>query len=146
MRALPVAAAALLVLTTPSAVMAQETPAPQSKALTELSEKLADPEFQDQANMMGQVLLQTMLELPIGPMADAMHKATDGQSPAIDPDARLRDLAPDAEALPEKFADKLPMALNAMSGMTEGMQAMLPLLRDMTQRMRGAMERKETTK
>jgi len=92
--------------------------------------------------MMGQVLVQTLLELPIGPMAEAMNRATDGKGPDIDPDAKVKDIAPNADELPAQVADKLPMAMNAMSGMSEGMQAMLPALRDMAERMRGAMEKR----
>ncbi len=138
MRVLPVAAAALLVLATPTIALAQDAPAPDSEALSELSHKLADPAFQDQAALMGQVLMQTLLEMPVGPMAEAMNKATGGKGPAIDPDAKVKDLAPNAEELPEQVVDKLPMAMNAMSGMAEGMQAMLPALREMAASMRGA--------
>jgi len=140
MRLLPAAAAALLVFAAPSAALAQD--APNGEEFAEMSQKQADPEFQEQAAMMGQVLVQTLLELPIGPMAEAMNRATDGKGPDIDPDAKVKDIAPNADELPAQVADKLPMAMNAMSGMSEGMQAMLPALRDMAERMRGAMEKR----
>ena len=139
MRLLPVTAAALLVLGAPSAALAQD--GPSDEAFAEMSEKLADPEFQEQAAMMGQVLVQTLLEMPVGPMAEAINRATDGKGPDIDPNAKVKDLAPNAGALPAQMADKLPMAMNAMSSMSEGMQAMLPALRDMAERMRGAMDK-----
>lgn len=143
MRALPVAAAALMVLTLPSAAYAQDAASagPDSQPLTELSEKLADPAIQDQAAIMGEVLVQMMLELPVGPVADAMHKATDGRSPAIDPDAKLRDVAPDAEKMQGQVIEKLPLAMEKMSGMAAGMEAMLPALMNMADQMRGVMER-----
>ncbi|MEM8725677.1 MAG: hypothetical protein AAGE86_09170 [Pseudomonadota bacterium] len=141
MRALPIAAATLLVFALPSAAFAQETAteAPDT-TLAEMSEKLADPEFQDQAATIAQVLVGTLLNLEVGPLAEAVNEATGGEGPAIDPDARVRDLAPGADELPGEVADRLPEAMNAMSGMAEGMQNMLPALRDMAERMRASME------
>lgn len=145
MRLLPAAAAAaLLVLAVPSAALAQD--APQKEAFAEMSQKLADPEFQDQAAMMGQVLVQTLLELPIGPMAEAMNRATNGKGPDIDADAKVKDLAPNADELPAQVADKLPMAMSAMSDMSEGMQAMLPALQNMAEKMRDAVKKSRTSR
>lgn len=144
MRLLPAAAAAFLVLAAPSAALAQD--GPSDEAFAEMSEKLADPEFQAQASMMGQVLVQTLLEMPIGPMAEAINRATDGKGPDIDPDAKVKDIAPNADELPAQIEEKLPMAMSAMSGMSEGMQAMLPALRDMAERMRGAMEKSRASR
>ncbi|MEL6876817.1 MAG: hypothetical protein AAGL68_01805 [Pseudomonadota bacterium] len=142
MRALPIAAAALLALAAPSVAYAEDAPPDLSESsLSELSEKLADPRFQDQAATMAEALLGVFLEMPIGPMAEAVGKATGGEVAAdIDPDARIVDLAPEAEALPEKLSDRLPQAMTAMSGMAEGMELMLPALREMAERMKGVMD------
>lgn len=141
MRALPIAAATLLALATPSAVFAEDVPAvaPET-ALAEISQKLADPDFQAQAATIAQVLVGTLLDLQVGPLAEAVNKATHGEVPAIDPEARVRDLAPGAEDMPDEVSERLPEAMNAMSGMAEGMQTMLPALRDMAERMRASME------
>lgn len=141
MRAYPAVAAALLLLATPSLVYAQDAAPPEAEpALAELSEKLADPEFQAQAATMTQILLGSMLDLKVGPLAEAMNHATDGEGPDVDPDATIRDLAPEAEDLPGQVSERLPQAMNAMSAMSDGMQTMLPALRDMAARMRDAME------
>ncbi len=144
MRALPIAAAAVLALATPSITFAQDAadipPSDAESSLSQLSEKLSDPAFQDQAAVMAEILLGTVLELPIGPMAEALDKATGGQGPDIDPDARVRDLAPEADELPEQLSSELPRAMNAMSGMAEGLELMLPALRDMAERMKGALD------
>lgn len=141
MRALPIAAATLLVFAVPSAAFAQEAPAEApDTALAEMSEKLADPDFQAQAATIAQVLVGTLLDLQVGPLAEAVNEATGGEGPEIDPDARVRDLAPGADELPGEVADRLPEAMSAMSGMAEGMQAMLPALRDMAERMRSSVE------
>lgn len=140
MRALPIAAAAVLAFVTPSLAIAQDDPteAPE-EALNELSDTLADPQFQDQASAIAQVFVGAMLDLPVGPLAEAMDKATGGEGSEIDPDARVRDLAPEAEELPDQISDNLPMAMSALSAMAEGMQDMLPALRDMADRMTRAM-------
>ncbi|MEP2551194.1 MAG: hypothetical protein ABJH26_07870 [Marinomonas sp.] len=138
--------AASLALAVPTSAMAQDaaeaatTSAPAKQSLTELSQKLADPEFQEQAAMMGEVMVRMLLDMPVGPMGDALNKATDGRSPAIDPDATVRDLAPGAEELPAQVSEKLPMAMNAMSSMAQGMDAMLPALKDMAERMSAMMK------
>ena len=141
MRAHFAAAAALLALATPSLSHAQDTAPPEAEpALAEMTEKLGDPVFQAKAAAIAQVLVSTMLDMEIGPLAEAMNEATDGRGPDIDPDARLRDLTPDADAIPEQVGDRLPEAMTAISAMGEGMQAMLPALRQMAEQMRGAIE------
>lgn len=154
MRAYPIAAAApfamLLALAAPSAAFAQESAPPDTHtALAQMSETLADPEFQAQASVMAQVMMSTMLDLKVGPLAEAVQNmrrsepGLDEDEPgeaAIDPDARLRDLAPGAEDLPEQIAERVPEAMNAMSGMSEGLQTMLPALMAMAEQMRGSFE------
>ena len=75
---------------------------------------------------MAQILFGTLLDLEVGPLSAAIDRATDGRGPDIDPDARLRDLAPEAEDLPEEVAEHVPEAMAAMGAMTDGMQAMIP--------------------
>ncbi len=141
MRALPVAAAAVLAFATPSIAYAQDAAPPVADpALADMSEKLADPEIQAQASALAQVFLGSMLDLKIGPLAEAMNRATGGEGPDIEPDATIRDLAPEAEELPDQVSEHLPQAMDALSVMTDGMQTMLPALRDMAARMRDAME------
>lgn len=141
MRALPIAAGTLLALATPSAVFAEDVPADAPEAaLAEMSQKLADPDFQAQAATIAQVLVGTLLDLQIGPLAEAVNEATGGEGPAIDPDARVRDVAPGADDLPDEVSERLPDAMNAMSGMAEGVQTMLPALREMAARMSASME------
>ncbi len=141
MRAYPAVAAAVLALATPSLVHAQDTAPPETEpALAEISEKLADPEFQAQAAAMAQIFLGTMLDLKVGPLAEAMNRATDGEAPDIDPDATIRELAPEADELPDQVSERLPQGMNSMSAMTDGLQTMLPALRDMAARMRDTME------
>ena len=110
-------------------------------ALGDLAERLSDPEFQAQAAGLAQILVGTLLDLEVGPMAEAIDKATGGRGPDIDPDARLRDIAPDAEDLPEEVGERVPEAMAAMGSMADGMQAMIPAIRDLAEQMRGAVEK-----
>lgn len=145
MRALPaIAVAASLTLAAPTAAFAQDsTEPPAETSLSELTEKLSDPLFQDQAATMAEALMGAFLELPIGPMVEALDQASGGEGPDIDPDARIVDLAPEAEDLPREVSERLPEAMSAMSGMAEGFEAMLPALRDMADRMKAAVEQAE---
>ncbi len=150
MRAYPLVAAAALALATPSVAFAQDALPPDTDAaLTEMSERLADPEFQAQASVVAQVLVGSMLDMKVGPLAEAMRdmrrslpNAGDDDSDTldIDPDARLRDLAPNADELPEQMAERVPQAMSAMSGIGEGLRTMLPALLSMAEQMRGSFE------
>lgn len=141
MRALPAVAAVVLAFAMPSIAHAEELPTDNPEVdLAELSDKLADPNVQAHAAAMVQVLMGHMLDLEIGPLADAMNRATEGRGPDIAPDARIRDLATEAEDMPQEFAERLPDAMNSMSAMADGMGQMIPSLLEMADRMREAME------
>ncbi|MEP0189789.1 MAG: hypothetical protein ABJ311_02340 [Erythrobacter sp.] len=141
MRAYPIAAAAVLALAAPTYAQSQEEASGSGEeALAEMSEKLADPEFQEETAAIAQVFVTAMLDLKVGPLAEAMDRATNGRGPDVDPDATLRDLAPEADEIPDQVAQNLPQAMDAMSAMADGMQTMLPALRDMAEQMRDAIE------
>lgn len=144
MRAFSVVAAASLALASPSIALAQDAePEPAESSLSEMTEKLSDPLFQDQAATMAAALMGAFLELPIGPMVEALDQASGGEGPDIDPDARIVDLAPEAEDLPAEVSERLPEAMSAMSSMAQGFEAMLPALREMADRMKAAVEQSE---
>ncbi|KWV91713.1 hypothetical protein [Erythrobacter sp. YT30] len=141
MRASLLAAAATFALAAPSAAFAQAAAVDDSEAaISELSEQLSDPVFQDQMSAVASIFISSLLELEIGQFAAAVDEATGGEGPEIDPDARIRDIAPEAEELPDKVADNLPKAMNAMSAMSSGMADMLPALQAMADRMKDAFE------
>jgi hypothetical protein len=145
MRAFALSAAAAIALAVPSVAMAEEKPAKpvdpaaQQAAMAEATKTLQDPEFQEQAAQMTSMMMRALLDIPVGPMADAMNRATGGKmkQPA-DPTATLREMAPKADMIPDQVEDKMPMMLQAMGGMAEGMQAMMPAMREMAERMKTA--------
>ena len=123
MRAYPIVAAAVLALAAPTYAQSQEEASSSGsgeEALAELSDKLANPEFQEETAAIAQVFVSAMLDLKVGPLAEAMDRATNGRGPDIDPDATLRDLAPEADEIPGQVAQNLPQAMDAMSAMTDG--------------------------
>lgn len=139
MRVSLVAVAAVLVAATPATLSAQEA-VPDERA-TELVERLEDPaEQQRVAGMLG-AMGEVLLSLPIGPMMEAMAKATGDPDPDVDPSTTVRDLAgPEAEDLPEEIADKVPQMMGMMAGMVEGLDAMRPMLEAMAETMRERVE------
>ena len=105
-----------------------------------LAEKLRDPATQDRLAGMVAVMSEVLLDLPLAPMAEAVAEAS-GEDPAdIDPDMTLRDMAPGADGLQDEIAEELPRMMDTMGTMAGAFETMLPALREMAERMEGAME------
>ncbi len=138
------AAAVALAAATPASLAAQET-VPDLTAgddgMSELVERLQDPAEQERiASMLG-TMGEVLLSLPIGPMMDAMSKATGQPNPDMGDDTTVRDLAgPQAEDFPEEIAERVPQMMGMMAGMVEGLDAMRPMLEAMAQTMRERVE------
>lgn len=128
MRALTLGAA-LCALAMPLPAAAQES------QLGELSDKLSDPATQEQLAETVATLSEVLLDLPLAPMMEAVAEATGEDPERVDPDATLRSMAPEAERVPDEIADRLPQMMGMMAGMAKGMEAMLPALRQMAERM-----------
>ena len=139
MRSLSLLAATSLAFA-PLAASAQEVDRPVDTS--ELTEKLTDPEFQAQmAEAMG-AMGEVLLDMPVGPLVEAAEKMAGEPVADIDPDATVRDLAgDDAERVTDEVAEKLPHMMDAMAGMAEGLQAMLPALEAMAERMKESFDR-----
>lgn len=127
----------LSVLAAPLATLAIVAPV-QARAESEMTpmiKALSDPDKQQAMAETLSALSQLLLDLPLAPMARAAAKAA-GQDPeGIDPDMTLRRISPDAEHMPEELSARVPQMMGAMAGMAEGMEAMLPVLRQMAERM-----------
>lgn len=125
-----IGAAAMVVAPVPALAQDSEVAAQQER-IGALSDTLRDPATQAQvADTLG-ALSQVLLNLKVAPFAEAMAQATGEPAPDIDPDAQVRDLAPEAEQLPEAIDRELPRAMDRMAGMGDAMQTLLPVLRDM---------------
>lgn len=119
----------------PAPVLAQDGDA----SLERMQERLSDPAQQQQiASTLG-ALSEILLSMPIAPMIEAVEEATGEELAPVGPDTTLRSLAgPRADTLSRDIEQHVPRAMEAMAGMTRGMQAMLPALREMADRMRAA--------
>ena len=132
MRLLAFAAVAASLVVLPAHAMAQEPdpefveePAPEAE-LAPLIDKLSDPDVQAGVAGMLAAMSQVMLDMPIGPLAEAIERAG-GEPTGYDGDATVRDLAgPGAEAIPAELAERVPEMMNGASGMAKGFEAMLP--------------------
>ena len=128
-RLLALGAAAMLAV--PAPVLAQDIgEGAAEEDIGALAESLRDPQTQAQiASTLG-ALSQVLLNLPVAPFVEAMEQATGETADDLDPDATVRDIAPDAERLPEAIESELPRVMDRMAGMGDAMQTLLPALRD----------------
>jgi hypothetical protein len=127
----------LLAAALPLAALALVSPA-QAKAESEMApliETLSDPDRQQAMAQTLSALSEMLLDLPLAPMARAAAKAAGEDPEEIDPQMTLRKMSPDAERVPEELSASVPQMMGAMAGMAEGVEAMLPALRQMAERM-----------
>lgn len=130
---LAICAAALLALGLPSHALAQEA---GEGELSSAIETLSDPAMQEQAALMAAMLVGALMEMPVGPLAEAASTMAGEAAPAIDPDARVRDfVSPEAAHAPEVIAERLPAMMEAMAGMAGTLEEMLPQLRELAERL-----------
>ena len=128
---IPIIAAALLAATAPLPALAQD--AERDSSL--LTEKLADPANVERLSAMLGVMMEAMMDLPVGQMSEAMGEASDSDAPEMDPDATLRDvMGPDADEIPATMAERLPRMLAMMGVMAEALEGMRPQLREAAER------------
>lgn len=103
--------------------------------LAPLVKQLSDPDRQQSMAQTLSAMSQILLDLPLAPMARAAAQAAGEDPDEIDPQLTLRRMSPDAERMPEELSARVPQMMGAMAGMAEGMDAMLPALRQMAERM-----------
>lgn len=134
------ALAPVLMLAAPAPLLAQADPdiqpdpaidAPAEEKAAALAERLRDPAVQEQASEMLAAMSQVLLDVRVAPLAEAVARATGEPVDDIDPDQRLRDLAPRAEYLQDDIRREVPYAMERFAGMGEAMALMLPALREM---------------
>lgn len=126
-----------LALAAPAAALILPLPAQANhdRELGPVIEDLSDPARQQAMAQTLSTLSQMLLDLPLAPMARAVAQATGEDPDLVDPQMTLRQLSPEAERVPEELSDRVPEMMGAMAGMAQGMEAMLPALRQMAERM-----------
>ena len=103
---------------------------------SDMAERLKDHEQQRQMALMLRTMSEVLLDLPLAPLMEAVGEVAGEDAPQVDPDATLRTLSPEAERVPEEIEKNLPRALDAMGSMAKAIEAMMPALQDMAERMK----------
>lgn len=136
---------ASLALAPASALHAQDYPVSDTEFdAAQMAERLSDPAMQARLATTLATLSQVLLDLPIAPLAQAVEDAAGEDLGYIAPDATLRSMAPEAEAIPEVVERELPRAMDRMAGMAGAVEAMAPVLREAARAMEEAFADLET--
>lgn len=139
MRVLPILAAAALLMPLPA--LAQDA---DGEVLADAAATLDDPMMQEQAGMMAAMMVGALLEMRVGPLAEAMAEIAGEDAPAIDPDARLADMVgPEAAEAPARVAERVPQMMGAMASLAGAFEEMLPQLREMAARLPRELPRRD---
>lgn len=107
-----------------------------------VAEELSDPVRQEQMAAAAEAATTAVLDMPVGPLMRAA-KTIAGEDPEwVDPDLRVGDLVdPETADAPYEFAHRLPRAMAALAGAAATIEAMLPELRAMGDRIAEDMAR-----
>jgi hypothetical protein len=107
-----------------------------------VAEELNDPVVQEQMATVAEAATTAVLDMPVGPLMRAA-KTMAGENPDyIDPDLRVGDVVgPEAADAPREFAYRLPQMMGALATAAATMEAMLPELRAMGDRIAEDMAR-----
>ena len=107
-----------------------------------VAEELNDPVRQEQMAAAAEAVTTAVLDMPAAPLLRAA-KTIAGENPDyVDPDLRVGDLVgPEAAEAPREFAHRLPQMMGAMATLAATMEAMLPELRAMGDRIAEDMAR-----
>lgn len=100
-----------------------------------VAEELNDPAVQEQMAAVAEAATTAVLDMPVGPLMRAA-KTIAGEDPEwVDPDLRVGDVVgPEAADAPREFAHRLPQMMGALATAAATMEAMLPELRAMGDR------------
>ena len=107
-----------------------------------IAEELTDPVVQERMAAAAEVMTEAVLSMPAGPLLRAAETMAGRDPENVDPDLRVSDLVgPEAADAPREFAHRLPQMMSALATMAATMEAMLPELRAMGDRIAEDMAR-----
>lgn len=142
-RVLLAATLPLACLTAPAMAQQSLPPVDETETLDEFAETLSDPVRQQEIAGTLSVLTEVLLDLPLAPIiepfADVVGSATGEPVEPIDPDTTLRQMAPGASDLSGEIQQNVPEAMDRMAAMSGSLAALIPALRDMSERLREAL-------
>src|SRR5688572_29848716 len=100
-----------------------------------VAEELNDPVRQAQMASAAEAVSDAVLGMPAGPLIRAARTIAGENPDYVDPDLRVGDLVgPEAADAPYEFAHRLPQAMAALATAAATLEAMLPELRAMGDR------------
>ena len=100
-----------------------------------LADELNDPATQEQMAAAAQAVTDAVLSMPAAPLLRAAETIAGRDPEAVDPDVRVGDLVgPEAAEAPREFAYRLPQMMGALASAAATIEAMLPELRAMGDR------------
>ena len=100
-----------------------------------VAEDLADPARQAQMAAAAEAVTDAVLGMPAGPLLRAAKTIAGENHDHVDPDLRVGDLVgPETADAPYEFAHRLPQMMGALAGAAATLEAMLPELRAMGDR------------
>ncbi len=107
-----------------------------------VAEELRDPVRQEQMAAAVEVMADAVLSMPAAPLLRAAETMAGRDPDYLDPDLRVGDrVGPEAADAPREFAFRLPQMMGALATMAATMEAMLPELRAMGDRIAEDMAR-----
>ena len=107
-----------------------------------IAEELSDPLVQERMAAAAEVMTEAVLSMPAAPLLRAAETMAGRDPEAVDPDLRVGDLVgPEAADAPRELAHRLPQMMGALATMAATMEAMLPELRALGDRIAEDMAR-----
>ncbi len=93
-------------------------------------EEMNDPARQEQIAAAAEGIAEAVMAMPAGPLLRAAETMAGRDPEAVDPDLRVGDLVgPEAADAPREMARRMPAMMGAMASLAGAMDAMLPELR-----------------
>ncbi|HLV08202.1 MAG TPA: hypothetical protein VKY80_11065 [Croceibacterium sp.] len=107
-----------------------------------MAEELSDPLRQEQLATAAEAVASAVLDMPAAPLLRAARTLAGEDPEYVDPDLRFGDLmAPEANEAPYEFSRRLPQMMAGLATATATLEAMLPELRAMGDRIAEDMAR-----
>lgn len=122
--------------------LAQEVdhaPAAETETLDRMAQSLSDPVRQAQLAATLAALTEIALDIPLAPIVEPLAEAAGEPAGQVDPDLTLRRMAPRSDDLARTIQERLPQAMDRMAGLSGGLAALVPALRDMADQLETAL-------
>lgn len=107
-----------------------------------MADELRDPAMQAQIATAAEAMTRAIMTMPAAPLLRAAETMAGRDPETVDPNLTVGDLAgPEAAEAPHELAQRLPEMMGAMAAMSVALEAMLPELKAMGDRIAEDMAR-----